>query len=471
MGMYQKKRAFLRKNFKPTTKNQFLSAMAAGAQKALYAPAKKNLQGQFFTKYKSAEAIDRAVNTIKKAFSNSSTQTQTRNSSKKNNEYKLYIPKRIPGNVMGGPLVRRFRKGTGGKYRDACILRRERGATYDDPNCVYIGHGMPVNELYKQAWRAVVKKLFELTGNRVQSIERDPLVDSGDTADLHQLFIEFWVNQKTTTSTSFTVNIAVSDTVVSIADKIITAVQTAFSAVADHDVPHFRRIRYITTDVATGLQKQFVAQMFLEDFHLDIMHKSTLRMQNITLAGNVSAPEANEDIASKDNLEAVALRGKCYKTDTWQNGFQLPYKITQTTGDTSLQAEAQLGVILNKYDNLKTTGTSMETYSKPPPAYLLGTKSYANVVSFNPGKIRVDKINFETTMKFNKFIQLIKPSIRSGDWNQIHKIGIAHLFAFEKALDFRTTDSPIILGYEVDYTLSVNGTLRKPKQVPLVNID
>lgn len=388
---------------------------------------------------------------------------------KKKPQMKFYS-RPVPGNTAGGDLRKKWSKAPSKNlFRHGCTLQREVGNVVTDSDCVYIGHGIPTQELHSMVWRAILKQLFEQAGIQIQSFDKDVVIDSADTATTHTLRLSYYKDVEAQTWISIVISpIAAGSTITNIATQLITAVSANFTTnLADGDKPKFTHLRYIQTNTARPTENEYIAGIYLEHYNVVVDHKSHLKFQNITPAGNAAA--LDEDRYNAQNVESVTLTGKAYKRDQWANCFEITRKTTGAGSSSGLLANQLTGIIVNTYAGLQVSGE--ETFSKPPPAWMLGCKKQEKV-TVNPGKIFRDTILFSTKISLNKLMGLICDLVKTNDYGKEVEFGISHVFALEKMLDMRLVgDSNITLGYEIDYTLKVNGYYKKPPAIPLVDID
>lgn len=376
----------------------------------------------------------------------------------------------VPGANSGNYIRKGWKKAVSkNSFRNGITLIRETGSIISDADCVYLGHGPPMREMVNGVWRQVLKQLFEQAGLQIQSFDKDVVIDSADTATNHTIRLTYYRDVEIKSQTQIVLsNIPPGSTITQIADGLITAIQTSLAAnLADGDKPIFTHLRYIQQNIARPTENEYIACMFLETYNVTFEHKSYLKMQNITPAGNAAA--LDEDRFASTNVEAVTLRGKAYKNAKWKNCFSLIRKSNSGGGSQGLLANPLTSIISATYTDLLITGE--ETFSKPPPAWQLGAKKEEKV-SLEPGKIMRDKVYFSTKIGLNKFHALVCELIKTNDYSKEVDFGISHVFALEKMIDMRLAgDANITIGYEVDFTLKVKGQYKKPPTMPLVDVD
>lgn len=359
--------------------------------------------------------------------------------------------------------------------RDSIVIRAEQGGIIEDNECLYVGHGLPVEKMFRSAVAAMLKKGFDSRGGYdIQDPLRDLVFDSGDTEfTSHALIFEYFKDAEDKGTYSFTVSLAVTDTLMGIADKVILGMYTAFNALplADTEIPKFVRVRQVDTD-SVGTMKKYNWSLNLQYFNIYIDHVSYLKFQNITKPGSTIGA-TGEDPESSGNIEAVTMNGRIYKTEKWKNCFVLARRSPGTNAnDKGLMVDPLGGFISQTATNMATADND---FRKPPYPYQLGVRKF-NKVHIPSGKIFRDKYKFRTKIGFNTLIEKLLNGIRNNvalDTTKFHielDIGGAHVLALEKMMDFRTDDWKVTIGYEVDYTLKVSATAKKPPTRPIIEL-
>lgn len=379
---------------------------------------------------------------------------------------------RIPGNLPGGYLRKRKRWLKAPPLKSlkyGAMLKYETGSTINDSECVYIGHGLPIEQTWLMVVRELIKDLFEEGGFLVADLNTDEVIHSGDTGNTHEISISYYSSTIEETLTEVTINPPAGSTIYSIAASLITALETSLGSVMFQSaVPIFHRLRYTKYVTASVNVRTNVANLWLDKYSLNIYFKSNLKMQNITPAGAATA-ETGEDRYSAGDIENVTLYGKGYKTPGWQNYFPLLNRVSKTATSTGLVSNYDTGLILNTYSSISQATGGNENYKKPPSPQYLGANKFDKVV-VPPGKVYRDKILWNTTIGLNKYMAIMTNSIKDSFLNASNvKLGLAHVFAFEKMIDMRiATDSNVTIGYEIDWEMKVKGKSVKPMTTPFV---
>ena len=415
---------------------------------------------------RAASGFARSYNSVKKPGMATS-RASIKKIRKKIDAGSLYL-RSVPGNTAGGYLRKKWKKAPSKNlFRYGAILNMESGGVVQNSECIYVGHGIPAQEVVKGAWRAIIKQLFEQAGLQIQSIDKDAVVDSADTGTQHILRLQYFKEVEAQTQITVIINLAAGNTISQIVDGLLTGLQSSFTSnLADGDKPKFHLIRYLQQNIARPIEVEFISCIYLEHYNLFVEHTSYLKMQNITPAGNAAA--VDEDRYATTNVEAVTLRGKAYKGPHWSNCFEITRKTTGAGSSSGLLANATTGLIVNTYAGLQVSGE--ETFAKPPPAWQLGCKKEEKV-TVDPGKVMRDKIYFKTKISLNKFMGLFCDHVKTGDYIKEVEFGLAHVFALEKMIDMRlSADGDVTVGYETDYTLKINGYYKKPPTIPLTDI-
>lgn len=371
-----------------------------------------------------------------------------------------------------GYVGTKFRKYSKRPDRNVIHLKAECGGIIQDNNCVYVGHGVPVQEATSHIFRSVLKEAFQSCGIEVQNIERDPVVDGGDTGFTHALITEYIPNASSRISVSINTALSNGDTLIQATDKWLASLASSFNTnVFTGSKPMLVRLRYVCTGVTNSAEKKFIFSKNLQFVNVQFEHTSYLKIQNITLPGQ-TAVATGEDIANSQNIESVVLTGRIYKPSEWRNHFEINRRGFTANADVYQGFFCRNeGMILQTADVLLGSSPPEDRFKKPPQPWEIGCKRAAKVV-VEPGKIYRDKIYFKTTIGLNTFLEKVCDSIKQNQFeNRVNMFGTVHMLALEKMLDFRLQDHGIEVGYEVDFHMKAKAIYRVPPTSPQIKIN
>lgn len=370
------------------------------------------------------------------------------------------------GPVFGYKRKRRtrFRKKrqTINGMRWSCIERLETGSSINDVECVYLGHGVANNRVMQDILAALFVEGARMNGIECQSFTEDRLVQPEDTANTHQITVVYLRDEKEQQAQNFQFNLAVGDTCADAATKMLTAMATTFGALTDLQKPKLINIRYVKFNTVTTGERQVVFQVNLQYTKFVVDYTSYIKWQNITKPGLVAALTGT-DPTSIGNVEAVTLHGRKYTFGEWSNQVELNKRGNAAAGTNN-------GIIVNPSNGIVKTGSAAigaptGQFQKPPYAYEVNAKKAEKVI-VPSGQIYRDKLSFKSTMYLNKYLDIFLDAIRVNTiagYESKMNYGMIHLFALEKMLDFRAgTDHPIEVGFEVDATIKVGVTYKRP---------
>lgn len=345
--------------------------------------------------------------------------------------------------------------------RNGVVTKQEFGSSLSDPDCVYVGHGIPGNTLIETTLRTLIKMLYHKHGWEIPSFsEVIPLSGS----DIHFIQIESYASSVSSSVTlSNTANIVSGDTW----ETIVNRLMTIFTAISS-DKRRWQSIAlYDGSNV--GTDRTMLAKIMLSKLNMHYYFVSNLKVQNVTEAA--TGTDANDELTT--NVEANPLIGKEYFKKEWKNGFDLYWRpgVTNTDWD-GFFVNNTSGVIATTADDATPATGTYNDFKKPPPDFVFNSTRAASV-AMDPGQIKTSKIVFKTRLMFQSFMDKttdiwINYAITS---NAIFEFGFAKLIAVEKLLDSRlASDAPVGVQYEVSQTLKVRGNELPSSTMPHVSI-
>lgn len=329
-----------------------------------------------------------------------------------------------------------------GKY--GVITKQEYGSSLSDPECVYIGHGIPGNTLIEQICRNLVKILYAKHGWEIPSFsEIIPLSGS----DIHFIQLESYSSSSSTSATlTNTANIVTTDSWNTIVSKLITV----FIGLATDKRKYISLSLFDGSNV--GADRTMLAKVMLSKLLMEFGFDSHLKVQNVTEAA--TGADANDELAT--NVEANPLHGKEYTKKEWKNGFDLYWRpgVTIATWD-GFSVDCATGVIATtSVDSTPATG-DYNDFKKVPPSFVFNS-THATTVKIDPGEIKTSVIKFETKIMFQSLMEKTtniweEYGVSTNAWMDF---GFAKLIALEKLLDSRlASDAPVGIQYEVSQQL------------------
>lgn len=385
--------------------------------------------------------------------------------------------------VYGGKFAKtkkRSRK-TNKFEKDGTVIKIERGSLVSTNigESLYLGHSFAPNNYAKQFCKCIVKRLFDKAGitvtNFKDSIYRD-LQKSIDTPENMRIVWRWRYNDQTvwtTSSAAASLAVANADTVTyeQFANEVLTQMRADidFSTTGPNpngpaSINTFEFDSFVlmyNRTVSGGNPEQYViSKLDVGQCYIEIDHTSYLTLQNRT-----NNATGSSDI---DTNSINPLVGKRYTTKEWRNGFVLkePQQVlTNVLISNPLVTNTDVGIIVASSES-----TEKQLLQKPPPGWLMGSKN-TNQVTLMPGELKRDKVHFKAKMKLNTFFQKIAPFFDQTLGGRIGiQMGKAVLFGFETMLYDRTEEIQLNIAYELNQTLKMNITTRKPGCVHTLDI-
>jgi hypothetical protein len=353
--------------------------------------------------------------------------------------------------------------------KDGFVAMSENNGIQSTDHCMYIGHGTDSNSMYNAIWYAAYKSLINKAGFQIRTWE--DLLPLGSGGKIHAYYRaddgNSPISGPLTVLTSF-------KTHSEIVNELLSTIRSTFPAAVAY--PNWNRLELLngySTGEPLVLDGFTQAVLDLVQYKITIDYKSTLKLQNRSLAPNNTG--TGEDLADEDgtNVANQPLVGKLYRQQEWLNGF-LPSRKELFGG----------AGVPNEYVplNTKTTGliysvsdssagglgpvAATNPFRKPPPAYVMGNKVKSGQVTFGPGEIRLHKFVWDVTMSFNTFTRKLCMSQDYVNEN-IVPVGHASVYAFEKMLSMGASDRKIVLAWQIDQLVRAYGRSSKPKTLPL----
>lgn len=366
-----------------------------------------------------------------------------------------FVPTHETGYVgRFGKAKQRSRRKASAFDKYGAVLKREynfSGSTIEDAECVYIGHGLPVGQVVRQALRSAYRSLLRKAGYDFN--------DWNDDFEGNNFVLNLtWTIGAGTLSTGTSITMGTSGSPLShytITDNLATAVDVA---VSDANALDSIQFQILTILVPADAENQPLARLNLNQFHVQVDYYSIMKVKNVSLA----ADELDGDLTT--NVNAQPLVGKVYKTGSWNNGFQ---PVKEKGGGSSLAADPTTGAFAIGASSLSNQA-GLNPYRKPPPGYVFG-EAKSGTIRLNPGEVKSDVIKFKAKMLFNtlmtKLIANVNNLNNSGD---LRGIGCAGMIGLEREVGFSSAAAAnISLLAQVDFVLKIKGQARWSKVPPI----
>lgn len=339
------------------------------------------------------------------------------------------------------------------------VTRNEYNGVREAAECAYIGHGTPLDELFASTIRAIFRSLLQKSGNDIGGHHDNlnmpntfvKIVYTRGNESIHQTIQS---DVFSTTSTFFEVG-----------NDLIAKIRTA---ITDADVKNMVRFLNIQLVYYVGELTLQLAIVNLVDYYICQDYLSYLKIKNVSLAQDASDGDLTTNVASQP------LVGKSYTTTKWANGFELFRRAENQSAATvfnSMVAHPTTGHIAFAEASFDIGGQDFNTFSKPPPGYLLGTKKYVTQ-RINPGELKVSVCKWKATMKFDVFVSKYLAVINEAQSTDgiYRPIGSAKVFAFEREVEIGSrTNPPIRIAYGVNTFVKVRGYSVSCRMPPLTN--
>lgn len=335
------------------------------------------------------------------------------------------------------------------------VWKREYHNNVTDAECVYVMHGLPVQQTCNATFFALYRTLMNEAGYQIKSWNDYPEVKItaylkitwfiGNGTVLQFVDQPFYFDEAARTHYEICV-------------KLFSTVRGAIVDSAGN-LSSSLKFQEIILNQDNG---QALARIDINNYFIEIDYWSILKLKNVTVAN-----EGTDNIMLTNNIYAQALVGRKYESSKWQNGFNM-LRQDENSGDpfftaSSVNGSQDGGSLQFGIDN------PLNPYRKPPPAYLLGTKK-TSVVRLNPGEIKSSVIKWKGKMSFNTYVTKVYQEYMMQSPDGVPRpVGKAQAFAFEREVEIGRITRQIDVKYEVGYVLKVVGMTHKPKAQPITD--
>jgi len=354
--------------------------------------------------------------------------------------------------------------------RDGVILSKEKNGIESSEHCMYIGHGTDANLMFETGWYAVYKSIINKTGFSIRNWE-----DTTPFGEYSQLIVYYYVDDGNQTITTLPGIDMGGLTHIQVVGFLIAEIHTAIGTTVTYPVWNRVELRDANDTVAN---KTTIGVLDLTQYKITCDYRSTLKIQNRSLAANNNGGAADLADEEGDNVANQPLVGKLYRQREWLTGF-VPNARKETFGGGPVSSPTYFiplnvrdgGWVFSLSDSTEGglgTETSNNPFRKPPPGYVMGKVATSKVV-LHPGEIRMQKLAWTVTMNFNTYMRKLRQNSDTYN-NSIQPIGTACVYALEKLLSMGSGDKALFVAYQIDQKVSAYGKSLKPKTAPLMNV-
>lgn len=322
----------------------------------------------------------------------------------------------------------------------------EQAGTVADPDCVYILNASLPPSIIDTACRSLVRRLLDKAGYCVTSANQYisgylPVVSLG---------LKFVLVQENSVSgvlseTNFVCG--ATDTIQTVGNFFVASF-TQYSAgwgVASPNntqVPKRFQLYTLIEDPLVPATYMFKTELNLVEEVINVMTKSSLKLQNRTLAANNSADA--EDVSSNP------LYGRSYLF----KGIPKPKTLGTYAALNHIRGTS--GVSLVRAQEMFTSSSGVTQSPKEPPLpNLFYNCSKSAKVYLNPGKLKTSFVQYSKKMKFLTWLKWLRIQYGSVDpFFYEYSTGECEMFAFEDMINVNSVNN-ITVAFEVNRTSAV----------------
>lgn len=336
-------------------------------------------------------------------------------------------------------------------------------------HAVYLNHGTPVQEVLSSFWRAIVKELC-----------RQARYDIKNWSDIPE-----WTN--TVTQVGVNIRILYVNTPSDSSTTVNALTYTPSSGLSFEGIANGLRDYFALNAPAGSQPKELVAlhlyselrnsantgthvlllsQIDAKQVLLQFRIKSTLRLQNRTLA-EADAGETTLDRDAITDIDNQPLIGRLYSSPgQWRNFLDVDLRsLTNPTGTGNLFAKKLVCDDTTGICQFESSTNAPSYLKKPPPGYMLGYKADKKC-KIMPGQIMTTGSDFTASMSIASFFVRFAPLIGLAPASTLKStrvnFGTIQGVGFEKMLDsLRSSGSPISLGYQITQSIMCMLTYKK----------
>lgn len=342
------------------------------------------------------------------------------------------------------------------------VYQREGSFVSEGQECIYIGHGTAMNEIFKSVICAILRSLIHKAGQDIVSFE--------DQIGITGKVTIFYTVGDNTSLPAIQTAFNNTKTWYQVANDVVSQVYTDITDAMTLENVSFTTARLEFNRLTEPETFNTVAEINLQKYMLYFDTYSLIKVKNVTLA-DASFREGAAS-SSADDIESQPLVGKLYSTRGWANGFLVDRPVNVSAGLRQIYADVNSGIIAYNASDLGYADGALNPYRKPPPGYMFGTNRYTTV-RLNPGELKTDSFKWKTKMLFNTYVKKCIWNLNTaGDFNY-RMFGKAHMFAFEREVEIGlgalATRPKIRVASQVDFSIKVRGKSLAHMIPPIVN--
>jgi len=370
-----------------------------------------------------------------------------------------------------GPKFKRARRTKLSKFaKYGMQLQYEHRGTVDDPQCVYLGHGVPVDQIFKSVIYSIVKRLFLDHGVEIENFDAPVQIGANAPATFRYYFdVHYWASVDDDEMSDFTYVHDYSTnkrTYVDIVQNLAAAFDTALTDAGV--LPSFERIEMFIGNSTERYDN--VARLPLNDCQFEMQFKGKLSIQNTTVA---NGGEGDQKLFL-DRIDTNPVKGLKYESMSATNCILPKIRSEETQAQwKAFLADKDTGLFAIKSTDLagnhttEKAGMNVGYYKPVNPRSLRAVK--ATSARIEPGEIRVNYLKWSTKMKFQRFLEAVYDQVANRATTKYVKFGKVAMFGFEHAM-CQSNDSDIQLDYQSEWTIGCRLFYRKVASVPVVRV-
>jgi len=332
------------------------------------------------------------------------------------------------------------------------VICLESGGTKEDPNCVYVGAGTPLQDYYYAACRSLVYALVKKAGRDIVNWN-----DRFSIVTQHQIDITFIANSLTTQSYQ---SIAVTplESYQTVAENIAKRLQVFFGGEAN--VHWMEAVLYEFTDALT--KPIVTAIVNLQQFMLDMEVGINVNVQNQTPSDSSSF--------STEVINANPVTGKMYVV----NGNFIQCKNVSNTIDPETAEQLSVGwcTALSTRGEFADVPFDKAT-KKPPPASMFARLQKSESLKIAPGECHIVKATRTQTFSWTVLMQKLQQQFHidlPASYFKNTLLGCAVVVAMEKVMDTRlATEVYVTLGYQTEVYIKCKHHYKKTAMSAIIN--
>lgn len=368
-----------------------------------------------------------------------------------------------------GPFLpkakKRFEKPTNASKRGVEYMY-EASATVNDANAVYVGHGVPCNQVLRACMMALVRKMFQIAGKEVNNFNADIVRPS--TTTNFQVITQFFkdMNAPGLTDSTYTHDFSAGKkTYYDMAEGICASWDTTFGTVDGLNIPQLVKMKLVQYDNVVTAVATEMAEVYLDDATFQLKFHSALKFQNVT---QTSAGTGD----TKLNTEATTanpLRGRKFTSTKWTNTLIPRVRSEGTTASWGqIYCDVNNGGYTATAANIAGGAPDAAFKKLPPPGSFQNVKSCSFTIQ--PGEIRGDALRFSARFRLQSlFVKLLK-FITDRSTNRFLEFGKISVLGFEHELKQSASEANVAVDVQYNWKMSVTVSYKKHQAVEIITV-